>query len=364
MRSDVAIVGGGPAGLAVAIGAALLKLEVHVFEKNSGPVDKACGEGLMPSGLLQLEKLGALGHLNREDSSPFRFIEYHQENGTRARGKLPGEGGLGVRRLALSEALRRRAREVGVIFHESCGVRQHRISAEGVALELDDGEHETRILIGADGLHSACRKREGLEGPPQSLKRFGLRRHLKLAPWSDAVEVHFARGVEAYVTPAGTARVGLAFLWEHGAVDEKVSFEHLVSRFPKLQTRLCDVAFDSTPRGAGPLLQSATRRVAPRFALVGDAAGYVDAITGEGLTQAFESAASLVKCLHLALDRNGAVEAFANYERESARAFARYSRLANALLMTARRPVLRSIVVNVLAKSPWMFEKVLGFAVG
>ncbi|HEY0883230.1 MAG TPA: FAD-dependent oxidoreductase, partial [Archangium sp.] len=110
-RIDVAIIGGGPAGLATAIGAASRGLSVEVFERRPGPVDKACGEGLMPAGLAALERLGVRALLREEDTAPFESILYVQQ-GARVEGRLPSPGGLGVRRLALVDALTKRARAV------------------------------------------------------------------------------------------------------------------------------------------------------------------------------------------------------------------------------------------------------------
>ncbi len=356
---DVAIVGSGPAGLATAIGTALRGLTVHVFDKQSGPIDKACGEGLMPPGLAALERLGALKHLDERECAPFDSIIYEQESGTRAVGKLPAPGGLGVRRLALSFALRARALEVGVVFHERTGVRSHTRRDDAVELSTDEGPFFAGVLVGADGLHSACREREGLSGPAASSRRFGLRRHLEVAPWNRAVEVHFAPGVEAYLTPAGARRIGVAFLWEAGALKGDISFDALLTRFPKLEAQFKGVSFDSSPKGAGPLLQQVKRRVAQRFALVGDAAGYVDAITGEGLTQAFQGAEALAAVLPGVLAQAGAIEAFATYEAAAEEAFSRYARLARLLVWTAQRPRLRRSVIEVLARAPKLFELAL-----
>src|SRR5690606_20266939 len=117
-RYDVAVVGGGPAGLAVAIHAATRGLNTVVLERASFPAHKACGEGLMPAGLAALERLGALAHLDRSQSAPFVGIRYVQEDGSTAEGLLPAPGGLGVRRVALAEALVTRAREVGAELRE------------------------------------------------------------------------------------------------------------------------------------------------------------------------------------------------------------------------------------------------------
>ncbi|MFO0595682.1 MAG: NAD(P)/FAD-dependent oxidoreductase [Myxococcaceae bacterium] len=361
-KVDVAVIGGGPAGLATAIGAATRGLSVSVFDKQAWPIDKACGEGLMPSGLSALERLGALKHLDLAESAPFESITYVQEDGTRAVGALPPPGGLGVRRLALSSALRARAAEVGVKLRETTGVRGHRHVEGGVELELDSERVVAKVLVGADGLNSLTRQREGLSGPVADSRRFGLRRHVRVAPWAKTVEVHFSAGVEAYVTPAGRKRVGIAFLWEAAAAPEDVSFEALLSRFAPLKERVGAAEFDSSARGAGPLLQHVKRRAANRVALIGDAAGYVDAITGEGLTQALEGAEALAAALPEVISRDGAVEAFSAWETTMEKSFTRYARLANSVLFLARRPALRRAAVVALSKSPALFGQVLAWA--
>lgn len=360
---DLAIVGGGPAGLAVALEAAAGGHSAVVFERRPGPIDKACGEGVMPAGLSALERLGVLPHLDRSDTATFESITYVQEDGRSVRGRLPAPGGLGIRRLALAGAMLSRAREVGVTVELQCGVRSHEIGADGVTLTTDAGEVRARVLVAADGLHSPLRRAEGLEKPWVGPKRFGLRRHVVMAPWAPTVEVHFAPGVEAYVTPAGVRRVGVAFLWEDGGVAAPVSFETLLARFPLLQERIAGHPFDSEPRGAGPLRQPVTGRVKDRFVLVGDAAGYVDAITGEGLSLAFDGAASLGRLWPRILANQGSAESMADYEREMRRGFARYARLAGALVWAARRPGLRRFIINRLIATPWLFEKALARAV-
>lgn len=363
MNCDVAVVGGGPAGLAVALEAALRGFSVAVFERRRGPVDKACGEGLMPSGLAALGRLGVLVHLDRPDVAAFESITYVQEDGRSVVGRLPPPGGLGVRRTALVSAMTRRAREVGVTLHEGCGVYAHRVGAAGVELATDAGAVRARLLVAADGLHSPLRKAAGLLRASTGPRRFGLRRHVAMAPWAPSVEVHFADGVEAYVTPAGERRVGIAFLWEDGRV-APVDFGAMLERFPRLQRRIDGAAWDSEPRGAGPLRQGVSACVRDRLVLVGDAAGYVDAITGEGLSLAFDGAATLGACLPSALARDATAAALAPYARGHARAFERYARLASLLVWTAARPTLRRFVIDRLVTRASLFEWALARAAG
>ena len=97
--------------------------------------------------------------------------------------------------------------------------------------------------------------------------------------------MYWADSVEAYVTPVGPERVNVAFLWGR----KEAGFDALLAHFPTLQQRLAGAAVETEARGAGPLLQTVRARHGDRLALAGDAAGYVDAITGQGLSLMQES---------------------------------------------------------------------------
>src|SRR5690242_11335965 len=97
---DVAVIGAGPAGLAAAIESARRGLRVAVFERRAEPVDKACGEGVMPPGVQALETLGVRSRLRAHECTEFRGIRYIDMDGTTAEGMLP-TAGLAVRRVAL-----------------------------------------------------------------------------------------------------------------------------------------------------------------------------------------------------------------------------------------------------------------------
>jgi len=133
MKVDVAIAGGGPAGLAAAIHAARAGLSVALFEREELPRDKACGEGIMPPGLQALERLGARRHLEASDWAPILGIRYLQEDGSALEGRLPGAGGIGVRRTALARVLLDQAKEAGVSVHARTAVRAHGRSKTGMA---------------------------------------------------------------------------------------------------------------------------------------------------------------------------------------------------------------------------------------
>jgi 2-polyprenyl-6-methoxyphenol hydroxylase-like FAD-dependent oxidoreductase len=361
---DVAVVGGGPAGLALAAMAARRGLSVVLLERAPLPHDKACGEGVMPAGLGVLARLGVLDRIPDSESGPIRGVRYVQEDGSVLEGALPGRGGLGIRRTALSSLLLDAARAAGVEVRDGTALRAHHRTPEGMLLETDDAQLQARVLVAADGLHSPLRRAEGLDLPGSGASRFGLRQHFLRAPWTDRVEVHLSRSAEAYVTPCGPSRVGVAFLWSHRQLDDAPSVESLLARFPFLGERLGSAGTDSRPRGAGPFLQRARRRVADRFVLLGDAAGYVDAITGEGMSVALVCAEALAACLPEAVRREGDVRAFRPYVATAGREFRKYAWTARAVLGLARRPALRRALVARLARRPQTFEWLLARTVG
>ena len=268
---DLAIVGAGPAGLAVAMLASRSGLRTVVCERSAGPPDKACGEGLMPAGLRVLGALGARDLLGPEDCSPIEGIRYIEEDGTTLTGRLPAGGGLGIRRTALAAALAKTAAGDAVEIRWGTTATGFAMEKGFVEVQTSAGKLRAGLLVVADGLHSPLRRIAGLDAPaldapPKngttvSRERFGLRQHFQVPPWSRFVEVHLGVGVEAFVTPAGASRVGIAFLWEKGGVTGPTSLEALLRHFPALAEKLSGAKSDSEPRGAGPFAHSVRSRI-------------------------------------------------------------------------------------------------------
>jgi len=338
--ADVVIAGGGPAGLTTAIAARLQGLQVIVLDRARPPVDKACGEGLMPDGVEVLRSLGV--DLQEVDSHPFRGIRYIDDQ-MAAEGLFPDAPGLGIRRTGLHGALRHRAEAVGVDLR--WGVQARGILAGG--FETDSGPVRGRWLVGADGRASRIRKWAGLGRRPARRGRFGVRRHFELEPWSDLVEVHWGDGCEAYVTPVGESMIGVALLWS----GKTATFDELLRSFPDLQRRLGNAPVASKDRGAGPLQQRRRAVISGDLALVGDASGYLDAITGEGLALSFRQAVALVDAI-VAGDLGRYVVAH--------RRIVRYpNAITRLLLVVERHPRLRRRVMRSLAADSSLMSRFL-----
>ncbi|GAA4092394.1 NAD(P)/FAD-dependent oxidoreductase [Nonomuraea soli] len=331
---DLLVAGGGPAGLATAIHAALAGLRAVVVEPRAAPVDKACGEGLMPGGVAALRAMGVTlqGH-------PLAGIDYIGPT-ARVRADFAHTRGLGVRRTALHAALAERAADLGVpvIAAKLDDLRQDEHGVEAAGLRA-------RWLVAADGLHSPIRARLRLGLPDRRPSRYGLRRHFHVAPWSDHVEVHWSAAGEAYVTPVSDDLVGVAIL-----STRRMSYDDHLAAFPTLLPKLTGEPATAV-RGAGPLRQRVRARVAGRVLLVGDAAGYTDALTGEGLCLAVRCAQALVGCL--VEDRAG------DYEHAWRRLSRTHRLLTGALLEAARRQSTARLVVPAAARLPWLFTAVV-----
>ena len=384
--TDLLIVGGGPAGLAVAIRARQAGLAATVLDRSRPPIDKPCGEGLMPDGLALLGEMGVA--LPAGESAPFRGIRYLDGDAV-ADGDFPwGAGpraGLGVRRTALHAALARRAEALGAELRwgeRATGIvlpgaeawgRPGEDADDRPGVVTEEGVLRGRFLVGADGLLSRVRRWAGLEGaalPPSDPRaRFGVRRHFRLPPWGERVEVHWADRCEAYVTPVGPELVGVAMLWSGGPA----SFDELLGRFPALRRRLDGAPAASRDQGCGPLAQRPRRVTRGRIALVGDASGYLDAITGEGLSLAFHQAAALVETVigstvGPAVGIAGAAGRLARDGRNPLAAYDCAHRrlrrfpeaLIRVLLAVERRPALRRRMVRALAADPELFSRILG----
>ncbi|HYN75679.1 MAG TPA: NAD(P)/FAD-dependent oxidoreductase [Candidatus Limnocylindria bacterium] len=323
---DLLVVGGGPVGLVTALEAAKAGLAVAVAEPRTSPVDKACGEGLMPTALHQLQALGVepAGH-------PFHGITY-VAGGRRVSADFPGGPGRGVRRLVLHEALSKAVADAGVLVLPAAA-RLGAVRPTHVEVQVGDEQLHTGYVAAADGLHSTIRSDLALGLPPRGRARYGLRRHWTVAPWSRNVEVYWSNEAELYVTPVDEHTVGVAILTS----TKGRSFDDWLADFPEVAQRLRGRTPASDVRGAGPLEQRTRRRTAGRVLLVGDAAGYVDAITGEGMAVGFLSAAELVDAV-LADDP-------AAYERGWSRS-TRASRLLTLGLLRASQvgPVRRALV--------------------
>lgn len=343
--TDLFVIGGGPAGLAAAIAARRRGLVVTLADCSVPPIDKACGEGIMPDGLAAARSLGF--DLDEAQGHPFRGIRFCDRDSA-VEAAFPNGHGLGMRRTALHQMMVNQAIDAGVRL--AWGVRVTGITAEGVI--ADDRLVRARWIAGADGGHSPVRRWAGLDACHHESRRFGFRRHYRVAPWSQYMEIHWGDRCQLYVTPVADDEVCVVLI----SRDQHLRLEDALPGFPAVERRLAAANASNLQRGG----VTASRRLKAvcrgNVALVGDASGSVDAITGEGLCLLFQQAVALA----------GALEAgdLAPYQAAHRRIGRRPEFMADLMLLLDRTGGLRSRAFRALAGRPSLFAGMLAMHVG
>lgn len=344
--TDVFVIGGGPAGLATAIAARQKGMTASVADGAMPPIDKTCGEGMMPDTQEVLRLLG----VNLDPCSGFRFrgIGFVQQSAT-AKACFPQGQGIGLRRPLLHHALVARAAECGVELLWQTPVL--RVDADGVV--AGGRKIRARWIVGADGLGSRVRRWSDLEAGRSSARRFASRRHYHVKSWTDFMEVHWGQRTQAYVTPMGPGEVCVVMIGERG---EDANFERGLQLLPELKERLRGAVPGSRERGAVTLCRSLKRVQRGNVALVGDASGSVDAITGEGLRLGLRQALALAEAMEA-----DNLERYQQAHREMSH---RPMMMARMMLILGRHPALRRRVLQTFAGRPELFAGFLAYHAG
>jgi flavin-dependent dehydrogenase len=344
--TDVFVVGGGPAGLAMAIAARQRGLRVAVADGRQPPIDKACGEGLMPDGLAALERLGL--QLPLAEAYAFRGIRFlSRELSTDA--LFPAGGfGLAARRIVLHRVMTERAAQVGTELLWGTAVTG--VSADGVHVGKD--VVRARWISGADGSNSRVRRWAGLEAGYRPRLRYAFRRHYRVAPWTDHMEVHWGERCQGYATAVSDEQVCVAM----ASHDPSFRLEDGLKELPWLSAQLQGAEAVTTERGAVTGNRRLKRVWRGNVALIGDAAGTVDAITGEGLGLAFSQAVALAACIEAG--------DLSPYQKIHDRLALRPLLMARLMLTLNRRPRLQHRTLQVFRKRPELFRRLLALHVG
>lgn len=343
--TDVLIVGGGPAGLAAAIALRQKGIECVVVEALSPVIDKACGEGLMPDALNSLAKLGV--EITERDGYPFRGIRFansvHQVSAD-----FPQGPGIGVRRTHLHACLAEHAREASADLRWSSRIK---LLDQNSAL-IDGQELKFRWLMGADGQASSVRRWAGLNSLRKENLRYGFRRHYRLSPWSEHVEIYWGRFGQVYVTPVAPDCVCVVYI----SRDRHCNRHEVFEDFPQLRIRLHGVPLLSQQRGAVSVTRKLREIARGSVALIGDASGSADIITGEGLAMSFRQACALADAIE-----SGSIESYCKAHKQ----IARLPHAMGSLMLTMDRwPALEVRAMRALASNPHLFQELLSVHVG
>ncbi len=344
IRCDVLIAGGGPAGLAAAIALRQKGLDVLLADPIRPPIDKACGEGLMPDAQKDLAGLGIT--ITPEHGAAFDGISFISGSHT-VSARFPRGSGIGVRRRRLHTLLVERCHELGVRLAWGS-----RIDAAATRWQLDGESCTYGYAIGADGQSSRVRQTVGLNAGATLSRRFGCRQHYEVEPWSRMVEVHWSDLGQAYITPVGPQEVCVATV----ARFPEVKLEAVLASLPGLRARLQGAPPLSTMRGALTTTRRLRKVTASNVALVGDASGSVDAVTGEGIALSFRQALRLAEAI--------AAGNLPAYERSHPTILSMPHLMARALLSMDDRPWWRDTAMGLLAAHPQLFGYLLSVHLG
>jgi menaquinone-9 beta-reductase len=344
-ETEVLVVGGGPAGLAAALAARQAGFDVLVADSAHPPIDKACGEGIMPDGLAALERLGV--RLDVAKAAPFsgiRFINGAQQ----AEARFCRGVGLGVRRTTMHEQLVNAATLAGVRL-----LWERRVTALADGPVLLDGESvRCGWVIGADGQNSRIRQFAGLGDAVNERVRFGFRQHYRVKPWSEFVEVHWGDCGQMYVTPISADEICVAFITSQ----KSLRLQEALGRFPQLASCVAEAVTEEPPRGAVTASRCLPRVHHQRVALIGEAAGSVDAITGEGLAIAFRQAIALADAL--------VADDLSLYEAAHRRIMGLPRTMAALMLSMDGRPAFRRRLFRAFEAHPEIFARMLAIHTG
>jgi menaquinone-9 beta-reductase len=345
-QADVFVIGGGPAGLAAAIAASQKGLRAIVADGAKPPIDKPCGEGLLPETQAALSDLGVT--LDNLGGYPFRGIRFLQHTDQVA-ADFPGGRGIGIRRTILHKQMVRRAEQCGVDFLWNTPVSG--ISQQGV--ETPRGLVKARWIIGADGSGSRVRRWCGFDANQVRSLRYATRRHYLVRPWTEFMEIYWGNGVQAYVTPISSGEVCIVVVAANAA---DAAFDTAMQNWPKLLHRLAGAVLGSRQRGAITFMHRLRHVVKGNVALVGDSSGSVDAITGEGLRLCFRQAISLAEAMRLGDLRL--------YGREHRKLVFRPILMGKLMLLLANNSLVRGRAMRALAARPEVFGQLLAIQVG
>ena len=345
IKTDLFVIGGGPAGLVTAIAARRKGLTAAVADCAIPPLDKACGEGLMPDAIASLIRLG----VSMPSSAGYPFAGIRFTDGQRSvESPFPTGFGLGIRRTVLHDILAKHAADSGVSMF--WGARVDRAASGEIV--MGDTPVRARWIIGADGHKSRVRRWAGLHEQRRQQSRFGFRMHFRAAPWTNCVEVHWGPGSQVVVTPVSADEVCVVVM----SRNPKLRLDEALQQFPEINRRLNGVQSTSIERGALTAMMSLDQVYNGAYALVGDASGSVDAITGEGLCLAFQQAERLANAL--------AANDLRLYQRAHRRVVRLPMFMSRLLLSMDRSELLRRAVFRIFESRPRIFSKLLAIHVG
>jgi len=367
------VVGGGPAGTAAAVFLRQAGHEVVLVDEARFPRDKVCGEGVSPEAWRLLAKMGAEAAVRALRPRPVRGMKLTAPDGTAFTGEYAGARapGFAVRRWCLDRALLECARAAGVDVREGVRARDV-VRRDGIVrgVVVEDGgvpeRLEARLVVAADGRRSVIARKLGLLREHRRLRKFAVRGYWQgVEGLTDHGEMHVTRGGYCGIAPLGDGEANVTFVLDQDAMRPAGGgladfYLRTLDRWPRLRERLERACLTSPPRAIGPLALEARGVSAPGAVLVGDAAGFYDPFTGEGVTLALRGAELAAAVAHPALT-DGSTD-LRLYDRLRDGATRDKFRLNRLLQRVVAWPALANAVAKRLSRRPDLADRLVGIA--
>jgi geranylgeranyl reductase family protein len=378
--ADVVVVGAGPAGAAVAILLAEAGWHVALLDKAGFPRPKICGEYLSPEASRILDRLGALKTVDQAGAQPLRGMRIVAPDGTALDGAYPTSGpwrgyrdhALAIPREALDRILVERAKSLPVEVrerHRVTGLVRDSGHVAGVTAQDEDGrklEIRARLVVGADGRSSVVAASLGLVRP-HPFRRMALIQHVAgLEGLGDRGEIYIDPPDYAILNPVapGLVNLGLVVPLAHAAPWSgrlETFFRARLKQLRHLAPRLAGMEPAGRLMAMGPLAYRVGEPRVGGVLLAGDAAGFYDPFTGEGLFTALRSAELLAETAHAALTRGDlSARALAPYARARRREFAAKARVTRGIQLLIARRGPANLVARALARRPALLGVLMG----
>jgi menaquinone-9 beta-reductase len=376
--ADVIVVGAGPAGAATAILLAERGLRVTVLDRARFPRPKVCGEYLSPEAARILDRLGVLKIVDAS-AAPLRGMRITAPDGTEIVGTYRPVSGwapyrqhaIGVPRLVLDATLADRLRSLPVDFREEVRVTDLLLERGAVVgVESQAGTTTTvlraPLVVGADGRASVVAERLGCRAA-HPLRRMALVTYVGgLGDCRDYGEVFVDPPDYAILNPLADGRANLSVVvpLDHAAPHSdrlELFFAARVKQIPSLARRLAGSERLEPVRALGPLALRVGAPGRDGVLLVGDARGFLDPFTGEGMFTALRGAELAAGAVAEAI-RTGDVSArgLAGYEAARRRAFRSKERVVALLQLVIARRWLANRVAHALARRPALLDVLMG----
>jgi menaquinone-9 beta-reductase len=383
--ADVIIAGAGVAGSTAALLLGQEGYRVLLLDRATFPRHKTCGEGIMPEGVDILASLGLMPDLRAAGSALADGLRFRSQDGTWAQAAFPPVAGrpscsLVIRRYELDYLLLQRAAALpNVTVREGFTVSEALYedgTVQGVVGRPTGrlAAPETLrapLTLAADGMHSKFHNRYGIVKTVLPRQRWGIAGHLAgvdgMEPY---IEVFFQEGNEIYVAPLAGDLVLVAILVEKSGMgpfqgDLPGAYHRFLQAAPGLAGRIGHSEVLLPVAARGPLGFTVDPVYRPGLLLLGDSAGFLDPITGEGMTLALKSVQAAVPIVRRALESGDVSEAaLAPYAAERQRITHDVYKLTQLMLDITRYPALANRAVRRLARDTALFQKLLGIVTG